>query len=465
MAGTNWGINSECCDTGTNFADIYGCLPTGLAPGNLYQEPTTNLWETMFGGGPDGTGATNSTWDQTASQWINPYNTIEQNPRNCIDFKQRCGRNDRISLALPGDCCASVCASVVETMDLLKRPPQVQTKTVNVLGPTKMGAGSVSPPITLQDLWRFTIRICPDLDLADHILYQVSKNGNSWRTLPMAFVNGTGANNIYDFLFDTTSTGCADSCLCLSNTNPPSSNNAVDHPFPDTNAFWGTNATNGEARVSCAPRFCYFRIVATSCVCIDSFQATYANGGGLCSSLPTCPNAMIYEDKICRPLPARSFPGLPAPEITGWGTADPDQPVASNMDATRNRQLYTIAKQARKQHPGGASESQHTRNVRALAGPPWNSRATNNTGSPASDDACGMCTKVFDCGCGVGCDAAGNPLPNGVGCSNPAFCRRRYARKHQSDGRMLDDIVGCAVAGCRMVAGSMPCAVMKEVAA
>lgn len=447
---SNFNINSDCCEL-YDFS-IYGCQPTGVNPGNLVPDPTADLWNVMFGNG--GSTATCSWWESAESGWVNPFNTDQQNSRNCINFRKKCTPTNRISLALRGDCCNEVCPSVIEQMQLLKRYPKVETRTVRVLGPTQMCKGSVSPPIPLQDLWSngLVITLSDPAAFAapeDNYRFQVSKNGHSWKTLSVDYVSG--ARDLTTFLFDTTYTDCSSSCICLDNVDS----------LDNLNAFWGSNAVNGEARNACPPKFCYIRIIAIQNVCVESFTATYANGGGLCTSLPTCPVAFEYDNRVCRPLPARGYPGLPAPQVYGWDATTPDQPVQQEADATRNRQLLSITKQIRKLHPGGASASEHTRNVRALAGPPFNSRATNDGSRGISLNtngyACGLCQSNFACACGEGCDRSGNPALNASGCSVPAFCRRQSATKHQSDDRMLNQLVACAVAGCRVAGGQRPC--------
>jgi len=451
---SDFNINSDCCEL-YDFS-VYGCQPTGLNPGNLVVNYTSDLWEQMFGNG--GSTATCSWWEAAESGWVNPFNTAEQNPRNCINFRKRCTPPDRISLTLPGDCCGRVCPSVLDQMDFLKRDPKVQTRTVQVLGPTQMCKGSVSPPVPLQDLWGNGGKVLhvtlsdPVAAPEDNFLYQVSKNGHSWTTLSVDYV--TNPQSLLPILFDQSYTDCSSSCICLNNVDSLDS-------LDNLNAFWGSNAVNGEARNACPPNYCYIRIIAIQKVCVESITATYANGGGLCTSLPTCPAAFEYNDRVCRPLPARGCPGLPAPQVYGWHTTTPDRPVLQNTDATRNRQLLSIAKQIKKLHPGGASASEHTRNVRAVAGPPFNSRATNDGARGISLNtngyACGLCQSNFNCACGEGCDRSGNPIPNANGCSVPAFCRRQSAIKHQTDDRMLNELVACAVAGCRVAGGQRPC--------
>jgi hypothetical protein len=461
---SNFGINANCCPTGSEYSDIYGCLPTGMVPGNLQGETQTpDLWETMFNG-------SDSWWNSTTNQWANPYNAAEAMPRNCINFRNRCPRKDRIALTLPGDCCADICASATEDLDILNTVPKAESKTVTVMARKGMCPGSVSPPVPLEGLWKVTVTLANStLVPSDVYRFQASRNGHSWVTFPSDYVDDPGF--LYNAIFDRANAPCPTSCLCLANTPDA----GVLTTFPDTNAFWGTTAINGQPRQPCKPLYCYLRIVALSTFCVESFTATYASGTGLCSIFPTCPTAMVYEDRICRPLPKAGCPGLPAPQVRGW--TDPTNPggtvvpPAISLDATENRRLLSITKQIRKQHPGGQSESQHTRNVRAVAGPPWNSRSTTDNGqgilltncgnADCTGYACPMCTKTLACQCGVGCYSNGDPYPNATGCSNPAFCRRRYARKHQYDGRMLDELVACAVAGCRLAGNQTPCTVLQ----
>lgn len=445
---SNFNINSDCCNL-YDFS-IYGCQPTGLNPGNIVLDSTADLWAQMFGNG--GSTATCSWWDGTESGWVNPFNTDQQNSRNCINFRKKCTPTDRISLALSGDCCNRVCASVIEQMDLLKRYPKVETRTVRVLGPTQMCKGSVSPPIPLENSLTIKITFNNPAAIAvpeNNFRYQVSKNGHSWTTLAAEYVTNTTALN--GLLFDLNYTDCSSSYICLDNVDV----------LDNLNAFWGSNAVNGQARNACPSNYCYIRIIAIQKVCIESITATFANGGGLCTSFPTCPVAFEYDDRVCRPLPARGCPGLPAPQVYDWDAVTPDQPVPQNTDATRNRQLLSITKQIRKLYPGDASASEHTRNVRALAGPPFNSRATNDGARGISLNtngyACGLCQSTLNCACGEGCDLDGNPAPNANGCSVPAFCRRQAATKHQTDDRMLNQLVACAVAGCRVAGGQRPC--------
>jgi hypothetical protein len=465
MAASNTNLLSCCCPNDYQFEPLYGAVPTGLAPQNIYTNANTNLWQDMFGP-PDANGGENW-WQNTQDQWMNPFDTDQQNSRNCINYRNKCVRKDRISLALPGDCCEDVCTSVLDTMRLTDNPgaPQVEHRTVIAMGPTKMCAGSVSPPVGLQDVWDTQITLADptldDGDFGDYIRYQVSKNGHSWTTLPRGLSPSSAKATLYSNIFDQDPGLCAQSCLCLGGIIDPADTDGV---FPATNAFWGADATTGMVRTPCPPRYCFLRIVAVQPICIERFTVTYANGGGLCSSFPVCPSVLVHEERICRPLPQRAWPGLPAPQLQGWDSDTPGLPVTpSTTDATKNRQLYTRIKQIKKQVPGGASESQHVRNVRALAGPPWNSRSTTDTGSLlfATDNsdgyACPMCTKTFDCACGVGCGPDGGHLPRGADCGWPARCRRRAAEKHQTDDRTLNELVACAVAGCRMASGSLPC--------
>jgi len=447
---SNFNINSDCCEL-YDFS-IYGCQPTGLNPGDLVVDATADLWDQMFGNG--GPSATCSWWEAAESGWVNPFNTAQQNPRNCINFRKKCTPPDRISLALRGDCCGDTCTSVIDQMDLLKRYPKVQTRTVRVLGPTQMCKGSVSPPVPLEDLWGNGLVVTLSDPAAaaapeDNYLYQVSKNGHSWKTLSADYVSGV--RNLTALLYDLSYTDCASSCICLDNVDS----------LDNLNAFWGSNVDNGKARNACPPNYCFIRIIAIRKVCVESVTATYANGGGLCTSLPTCPVAFEYDNRVCRPLPAKGCPGLPAPQVYDWDAATPDQPIPQDTDATRNRQLLSITKQIRKLHPGGASASEHTRNIRALAGPPFNSRSTNDGAKGISFNsngyACGLCQSNLGCRCGEGCGLDGNPIPNASGCSVPAFCRRQAATKHQTDDRMLNQLVACAVAGCRAAGGQTPC--------
>ena len=457
---THSNLPVPCCPTDPDFTCLYGQAPTGISPGNLGPVSTSELWQQMFGNLEGGW------WGETSCQWVNPFNRHEQNPRNCIDFHERCSRNDRISLTLPNDCCGNMCASVTEQLDILKRYPKAQTKTVRVLGPTKMAPNTVSPPIPLEDLWQFTIDLLNvSLQTEEYYRYQVSRNGNSWTTLPREYISDPGAYNIYTLLFDDNAEPCPTSCQCIPHPDPA----IPDQRFPDTNAFWGTNAISGAARAACPPKYGFFRIIAIRAVCVESITAIYANGKGLCSSLPSCPQALVYDNKVCRPLPARSCPGMAAPKVGGPGHPThfdkpiyPDLPTR-NINATRNRQLKTIAQQVHKHHPGGMSASQHTRNVRAVARPPWNSRATtdNSRGMTlnARGYACNVCKKVFRCQCGVGCNDG--PLPPDAPCAVPAKCRRKYAAKHQYGELVLDDLVACATAGCRMATGQSPCTIKQ----
>ena len=160
---------------------------------------------------------------------------------------------------------------------------------------------------------------------------------------------------------------------------------------------------------------------------------------------------------------------MPAPTVGGPGHPTyPDRPIPSDgdTDSAQNRKLRSIARQVRKQHPGGVAESERTRNVRALAGPPWNSRATTDgsQGVHLPDGyACSMCNKTFDCVCGVGCKN-GEFLPGGVLCSAPSRCRKRFAQKHQSTNRFMDELIACAVSGCRMAPGQGRCTIKQRAA-
>lgn len=454
---THSNLPVPCCPTDPDFTCLYGKAPTGISPGNLGPAATSDLWQQMFGNLEGGW------WGETSCQWVNPFNRSEQNPRNCINFHERCGRTDRISLTLPNDCCGKVCASAIEQLDILKQYPKTPTKTVRVLGPTKMSRYSVSPPIPLEDLWQFTIDLLDSSLLPQECYrYQVSRNGNSWTTLPVEYISSPGTHNIYELLFNDNAEPCPTSCHCIPHPDPATPGQS----FPETNAFWGTNAISGEARLACPPKYCFFRIIAIRSVCVESITALYANGAGLCSSLPSCPQALLHDNRVCRPLPARGCPGMSAPKVGGPDhPTHPDRPIYTGaLSGARNRQLKTVATRVRKIHPGGMSASQHTRNVRAVAGPPWNSRATtDNAGgldlSRSQGYACDVCKKVFQCQCGVGCKDG--PLPNGVNCAVPARCRRPYANKHQNAEQMLDDLVACATAGCRMATGQTPCTIKQ----
>ena len=142
----NTNLRSNCCETEAEFNQLYGGLPTGINPGNIADgtEPMSCLWSNIFG--------TDGWWEQSGINVINPYNRDQQAPRNCINFRKKCPPNNRISLADKGDCCGSVCESVIRELDILKRVPKDSHKTVTVLGPTKMCKNSVSPPIPIRDL-------------------------------------------------------------------------------------------------------------------------------------------------------------------------------------------------------------------------------------------------------------------------------------------------------------------------
>lgn len=456
MATLHTNLESNCCGEGEEFSDAYGSIPTGIKPGDLGPNEQPDLWQAMFGNLDDGW------WGETSNQWVNPFNTDEQNPRNCINFRNKCRPNDRISLTLADDCCGEVCASVTEKLDILKKYPKVETKEVRVLGPTRMCKNSVSPPISLSDLWQFTITLDSDAcDPVDFYRYQVSRNGNSWTTLDGRFVADPVGNNIYAVLFDMDDESCS-GMPCLSNFTDPNASES----FPNTNAFKGSSAVDGAIQPSCPPRYCYLRIIAIRPVCVASIVATYASAGGLCSSMPVCPNSLEYDSRMCRPLPMRGWAGMPAPTVGGPGHPTyPDRPIPSDgdTDSAQNRKLRSIARQVRKQHPGGVAESERTRNVRALAGPPWNSRATTDgsQGVHLQDGyACSMCNKTFDCVCGVGCKN-GEFLPGGVLCSAPSRCRKRFAQKHQSTNRFMDELIACAVSGCRMAPGQGRCTIKQ----
>jgi hypothetical protein len=454
MATTNTNLLANCCDEYTQaFRDTYGDVPTGINPGNisLGGEPNSCLWSNIFG--------SDRWWENSTNLVINPYNRNQQSSRNCINFRKKCQPKNSISLAEKDGCCDDACASVIYNLDILKRVPKVASKTVTVLGPTKMCKNSVSPPIPLKNLWSITITPQDSTALqADLFRYQVSRNGHSWTTLPADMLDyDINNNNLYDFLFNTDASQCETNCLsCSGAPSAPNPNTAVEQEFPDTNAFYASTGFDGSVRVSCPPKYCFLRIVSCGGFCLKSFTATYANGGGFCSSLPTCPAGFVYEDKVCRPLPARSCPGLPSPQVGSFCDPNyPDKPVPISTNAEANRQLLSITKQVKKQFPGGQDASQYMRNVRAVAGAPFNSRATNDGARGIKKNvegyACGMCQETINPRCGEGCAADGTFLPRdaNVNCGWPAACRRPYATKHQTTDVMLDKLVACAVAGCK----------------
>jgi hypothetical protein len=445
-------------------------LPTGINPGNIADgtEPNSCLWSNIFG--------TDGWWEQSGVEVINPYNRNQQAPRNCINFRKKCRPNNRISLAEKGDCCGSVCESVIRELDILKRVPKVTHKTVTVLGPTKMCKNSVSPPIPIRDLWALYIEPSdPTVAQSSLFRYQVSKNGHSWTTLSddylVTTVGAAPTENIYDLLFNSDADACGlnSNCLtCEGASFAPDKNTSNPQTFPNTNAFFRTEGVDGLPRLPCPPNFCFIRIVACTAFCLQSFTATYANGGGFCSSVPLCPAGLVYDDKVCRPNPIRSCPGLPSSGVTGYcHLTNPDAAFpASPIDGTPyrkhlhnnkiNRKLFHIKDSHNAQLR--QDESQHMRNVRALAGAPFNSRATNNgTGGLKLNSS--PCEPGFLCGsgcpedvgvrCGEGCGPDGAPLPRGINCAVPARCRRPYATKHQTEDATLNKLVACAVAGCR----------------
>ena len=325
----NTNLRSNCCETEAEFNQLYGGLPTGINPGNIADgtEPMSCLWSNIFG--------TDGWWEQSGINVINPYNRDQQAPRNCINFRKKCRPNNRISLADKGDCCGSVCESVIRELDILKRVPKVSHKTVTVLGPTKMCKNSVSPPIPIRDLWALYIepsdQTVPQSSL---FRYQVSKNGHSWTTLLDDFLttltNPTEpTENIYDLLFNSDADACGLNSNCLTCEGAPFApdpNTSNPKTFPDTNAFFATEGVDGLPRLPCPPNLCFIRIVACTAFCLQSFTATYANGGGFCSSVPLCPAGLVYDDKVCRPNPIRSCPGLPSSGVNGY--CDPTNPDA-----------------------------------------------------------------------------------------------------------------------------------------
>ena len=464
----NVGLRSNCCETDAQFSGIYGCLPTGINPGNIADgtEPTSCLWSNIFG--DDGW------WEQSGTDVINPYNRDQQAPRNCINFRKKCRPNNRISLAEKGDCCGAVCESVIRELDILKRVPKVTHKTVTVLGPTKMCKNSVSPPIPIRDLWALYIEPSDQtLPQSSLFRFQVSKNGHSWTTLSddylVTTVGAAPTENIYDLLFNSDADACGLNSNCLTCEGAPfapDKNTANPQTLPDTNAFFATEGVDGLPRLPCPPNFCFIRIVACTAFCLQSFTATYANGGGFCSSVPLCPTGLVYDDKVCRPNPIRSCPGLPSSGVTGY--CDPTNPDATFPpgpihgtpyrkhlhNSKINRKLFHVKDRHNAQLR--QDESQHMRNVRALAGAPFNSRATNNgTGGlklnpNAEGFLCGSgCPEDIGVRCGEGCGPDGALLPRPINCAVPARCRRPYATKHQTEDATLNKLVACAVAGCR----------------
>ena len=463
---SNSNIASNCCNTDGEFINLYGDpIPSGLNPGNLAlgMEPDLH-WSNMFG--------SNGWWEQSGPNVINPYNRDLQAPRNCINFSKKCRPDNYISLAPKGDCCGAMCESVVRSLDILKEVPKVGTKTVTVLGPTNMCKNSVSPPIPLRDLW--SVYVNPgDCDnsrpQSDLFRFQVSKNGHSWVTLSDEYLTtpstpDSPAEGIYDFLFNFDSP-CDQDADCLTWAVPPSNNTGVPQSLPDTNAFFDVErgGVAGRPGVACPPNFCFVRIVACTSFCLKSFTATYANGGGLCNNVPLCPAGLVYDDKVCRPNPIRSCPGQPSSGVTGFcDSTNPDAAFpAGPIDGTPNRKHLHNSKLLRKhfhvkdRHNAQLrqDESQHVRNVRALAGAPYNSRATNNglRGIAVNDEGfiCGGCPENIAPRCGEGCGPDGEFLPRGVNCGYPAACRRPYATKHQTFDASLNKLVACAVAGCR----------------
>ena len=465
----NINLRSNCCETDAQFSNIYGCLPTGINPGNIADgtEPMSCLWSNIFG--------TDGWWEQSGVNVINPYNRDQQAPRNCINFRKKCRPNNRISLAEKGDCCGSVCESVIRELEILKRVPKVTHKTVTVLGPTKMCKNSVSPPIPIRNLWALYIepsdQTVPQSSL---FRFQVSKNGHSWTTLSddylVTTVGVAPTKNIYERIFNSDADGCGLNSNCLTCEGAPFAphkNTANPQTFPDTNAFFATEGVDGLPRLPCPPNFCFVRIVACTAFCLQSFTATYANGGGFCSSVPLCPAGLVYDDKVCRPNPIRSCPGLPSSGVTGYcdptnpdaGITDPAQPPGTPYrkhlhNSKINRKLFHVKDRHNAQLR--QDESQHMRNVRALAGAPFNSRATNNgTGGlkfnpNAEGFLCGSgCPEDIGVRCGEGCGPDGALLPRPITCAVPARCRRPYATKHQTEDATLNKLVACAVAGCR----------------
>jgi hypothetical protein len=465
MSGTDSNIASNCCNTDGEFINLYGTpIPTGLNQGNLSlgMEYDAGLWSNMFG--------SNGWWEQSGQDVINPYNRDQQAPRNCINFSKKCRPSNYISLAQKGDCCGAVCESVVRSLDILKEVPKATQKTVTVLGPTNMCKNSVSPPIPLRHLWSVYIKpgACDSaLPQSDLFRFQVSKNGHSWTTLSDEYLTtapppAVPSKSIYEFLFNI-DTPCAQDAECLTCFAPPDKNTGEPQSFPDTNAFWAETGVAGHARIACPPNFCFVRIVACTSFCLNSFTATYASGGGLCNNVPLCPAGLVYDDKVCRPYPVRSCPGLPSSGVTGFcDPVNPDSAIPPGpVDATPYRKHLHNGKFLRKhfhvkdRHNAQLrqDESQHMRNVRALAAPPYNSRATNNgsRGTAVNDEGfiCGGCPTDFAPRCGEGCGPDGEFLPRGVNCAYPAACRRPYATKHQTFDASLSKLVACAVAGCR----------------
>lgn len=472
----NTNLRSNCCETEAEFSGTYGCLPTGINPGNIAEgtEPISCLWSNIFGA--DGW------WEQSGVEVINPYNRDQQAPRNCINYRKKCRPNNRISLAEKGDCCGAVCESVIRELDILKRVPKVSHKTVTVLGPTKMCKNSVSPPIPIRNLWALYIepsdQTVPQSSL---FRFQVSKNGNSWTTLSDDYLattaGGEPSENIYNILFNSDADACGLNSNCLTCEGAPfapDKNTANAQTFPDTNAFFTTEGVDGLPRLPCPPNYCFIRIVACTAFCLQSFTATYANGGGFCSNVPLCPAGLVYDDKVCRPNPIRSCPGLPSSGVTSYcdptnpdsGITDPAQPLGAPYrkhlhNSKINRKLFHVKDRHNAQLR--QDESQHMRNVRALAGAPFNSRATNNgTGGLKLNSS--PCEPGFVCAsgcpedigvrCGEGCGPDGALLPRGVHCAVPARCRRPYATKHQTEDATLNKLVACAVAGCRKASAS-----------
>ena len=464
----NTNLRSNCCETEAEFSGTYGCLPTGINPGNIAEgtEPISCLWTNIFG--------REGWWEQSGVEVINPYNRDQQAPRNCINFRKKCRPNNRISLAEKGDCCGAVCESVIRELDILKRVPKVSHKTVTVLGPTKMCKNSVSPPIPIRNLWALYIEQCDQtVPQSSLFRFQVSKNGHSWTTLSddylVTTVGVAPTENIYELIFNSDADGCGLNSNCLTCEGAPFApdpNTSNPQTFPDTNAFFATKGIDGLPRLPCPPNYCFIRIVACTAFCLQSFTATYANGGGFCSSVPLCPAGLVYDDKVCRPNPIRSCPGLPSSGVTGY--CDPTNPDAAfpagpiNGTPYRkhlhnskiNRKLFHVKDSHNAQLR--QDESQHMRNVRALAGAPFNSRATNNgtSGLKFNPNAEGFlcasgCPEDIGVRCGEGCGPDGAPLPRPINCAVPARCRRPYATKHQTEDATLNKLVACAVAGCR----------------
>jgi len=267
---SNFNINSDCCEL-YDFS-VYGCQPTGLNPGNLVVDYTSDLWEQMFGNG--GPTATCSWWEAAESGWVNPFNTAEQNPRNCINFRKRCTPPDRISLTLPGDCCGRVCPSVLDQMDFLKRDPKVQIRTVQVLGPTQMCKGSVSPPVPLQDLWGNGGKVLhvtlsdPVAAPEDNFLYQVSKNGHSWTTLSVDYV--TNPQSLLPILFDQSYTDCSSSCRLETLVRPTI---ATSESLPFKRSVLNPSPRRTPTAAAFALRSPHARPLSNTTIgCVDRFQ-------------------------------------------------------------------------------------------------------------------------------------------------------------------------------------------------